>query len=142
MSGAPLTITLASYCFARVLTAVLLASVVGGQDLPDRTWYSPAFGVNSTCFPLIDTVLAARARSASASRTIGVLHLWIISSNALWDSGVRVTAQPTTSPSAFSSNSIAMFGSGREESQGTVIRSGASPGPRPAARRGAGAWPG
>src|SRR5438552_17978593 len=124
MSGAPLTITLASYCFARVLTAVLLASVVGGQDLPDRTWYSPAFGVNSTCFPMIDRVLAARARSASASRTIGVLHLWIISSNAEWGSGVRVTPQPRTSPSPFSSNSIVMVGSEKDETQGKAIRSG------------------
>src|SRR6267143_3118995 len=127
MSGAPLTITVASYRFARVLAAVLLASVVGGQDVPDRTWYSPAFGVNNTCFPLIDVTLAARAWSASASRTMGLLHLWIISSNALCDSVVLVTPQPKTSASAFSSNSIATFGSGKDESQGTVIRSGADP---------------
>src|SRR5438093_1752031 len=124
MSGAPLTITVASYCFARVLTAVLLASADGGHDLPDRTWYSPAFGVNSTCFPLIDAAFVARAWSASASRTIGVLHLRIISSNALCDSGVRLTPQPTTSASAFSSNSIATFGCGKHEWHGTVVRSG------------------
>src|SRR5438093_3580404 len=137
MSGAPLTITVASYCFARALTAVLLASAVGGQDLPDRTWYSPAFGVNNTCFPLIEARFVARSWSASASRTIGVLHLRTISSNAPCDSGVLVTPQPTTSASAFSSNSIAMFGSGKDESQGTVIRSGEYPETISAARRGA-----
>src|SRR2546425_3137097 len=137
MSGAPLTITVVLYCFARVLTAVLLASAVGGQDLPDRTWYSPAFGVNNACFPLIDKAFVASAWSASASRTMGVLHLWIISSNALCDSGVRATPQPKTSASAFSSNSIATFGSGKDESQGTVIRSGEYPATMSAACRGA-----
>src|SRR5690349_14431424 len=86
-SGSPFTITVARYCFASDSTDVLLALAFGGQELPERTWYSPAFGVNSAFFPLIDSWLAAKAWSASASRTIGVLHLWIMSRSALCDSG-------------------------------------------------------
>src|SRR5207245_7720378 len=53
------------------------------------------------------------------------------------DSEVLVTPHPMTSESAFSSNSIAIFGSGNGESQGTVMRSGEYPATISAARRGA-----
>ena len=108
-----------------------------GQGLFERTWYSPAFGVRSACFPLIVSGVAAMAWRASASRTIGVLHRWMMSRSARCDSRVLVTPHPMTSESAFSTNSIAMSGSGKGESQGTVMRSGEYPATMSAARLGA-----
>src|SRR5437870_13871040 len=94
------------------------------QGLFESTWNSPTFGVSKILFPWQTSGLKAMACSASASATMGRLDSCRIATRALWAAMVRTTPHPKINASAPDKNCPTTWGSGNDDAQGTVRRSG------------------